>query len=296
LAYLFARATDTIADTAEISASERTAFLTRLAAAIQEGRPELLEDFPKRFARLQNNRVERALIDELRACFRALSYLSVKDRDDVRAVLARINEGQSLDVARFGDPTKTVALETVEELHHYTYLVAGSVGEFWTALCARHLKAFAGREVEEMNALGIRYGRGLQLINILRDTGSDLRAGRCYLPAEEMARAHVDMESIFANRQRFMVVHERWQLEAMGDIAAGIEYATAIKNRRVRIATALPALIGARTLALIRDARTGVLDRNIKISRKEIRAIIGRLTATLASARTIAALFRRLRA
>ncbi len=36
---------------------------------------------------------------------------------------------------------------------------------------------------------GKRYGKGLQLINILRDAGSDLRAGRCYFPNEELAMA-----------------------------------------------------------------------------------------------------------
>ena len=37
-----------------------------------------------------------------------------------------------------------------------------------------------------MRALGVQYGQGLQLVNILRDAGDDLRKGRCYFPADEL--------------------------------------------------------------------------------------------------------------
>ena len=33
-----------------------------------------------------------------------------------------------------------------------------------------------------MVPMGIRYGKGLQLVNILRDIPQDLRNGRCYIP------------------------------------------------------------------------------------------------------------------
>ena len=35
-----------------------------------------------------------------------------------------------------------------------------------------------------MLAMGIRFGKGLQLTNILRDMPADLRRGRCYIPQE----------------------------------------------------------------------------------------------------------------
>src|SRR6266478_2528725 len=51
----------------------------------------------------------------------------------------------------------------------------------------------------------------------------------------------------------------------------------AIRNRRVRTATVLPALIGARTLALLRDAAATALRRHIKVPRREVRAIVASL-------------------
>ena len=83
-------------------------------------------------------------------------------------MLATITRGQFLDLQRFGDTTRIVALNSAAELDEYTYLVAGCVGEFWTRICSRHVRKFSRRAINEMTALGIAYGKGLQLINILR--------------------------------------------------------------------------------------------------------------------------------
>jgi farnesyl-diphosphate farnesyltransferase len=72
-----------------------------------------------------------------------------------------------------------------------------------------------------------------------------------------------------------------------------MQYSRAIQNRRVRAATVLPALIGARTLALLREAGITVLDRRIKVSRYEVRGIIASLAITLASRSQIDAMFDR---
>ncbi len=106
----------------------------------------------------------------------------------------KINQGQMLDLERFSTSTSTSpstspsikALPTSGDLDEYTYLVAGCVGEFWTRICFAHVRDFSERTEAEMLELGVKYGKGLQLINVLRDAGSDLRAGRCYLPADEL--------------------------------------------------------------------------------------------------------------
>ena len=68
----------------------------------------------------------------------------------------------------------------------------------------------------------------------------------------------------------------------------------AIRNRRVRIATVLPALIGARTLTLLRGAGATALRRHIKVPRKEVRAIVLSLVSSLGSRSRINSLYREL--
>jgi farnesyl-diphosphate farnesyltransferase len=251
LAYLLARATDTIADTSEISAELRARELEKLAARIQGA--DTSDDSLQSFVALQKNEAERALIQAVPACLGWLRTMPKEDRADITAVLSKINEGQTFDVTRS-------TLKTDDELERYTYLVAGCVGEFWTSVCFRHLPEFAKLPKEKMYWLGVEYGKGLQLINILRDVSADQRAGRSYLP-------NLDPKDPLSNLAR-------WQNRADEGIAAGIEYSRAIRSKRVRLATILPALIGARTLALLREAGAEVYERRIKISRAEVRQII----------------------
>src|SRR5262249_18221683 len=180
LGYLLARASDTIADTAEAPIELRTEKLQLLARGIQ-GEPlgDAIVDLSAAFTPLQKDEAERALVESLQPLLDWLDQIEVEDREDVRAVLKEINHGQLLDLKRFLSPKQIVALETAAELEEYTYLVAGSGGEFWTRLCFRHLPKFTTRTETDMLDLAKRYGTGLQLINILRDAGADLRAGRC---------------------------------------------------------------------------------------------------------------------
>src|SRR5205085_72460 len=190
---------------------------------------------------------------------------------------------------RFGSGDEIRALNNAAELDKYTCLVAGCVGEFWTRLCFAHVKNFSARPESEMSALGVRYGQGLQLINILRDAGDDLRNGRCYFPADELDSLGLTPAQILRDPPRIEPVLEKWREKAERGIEAGIEYACAIRNRRVRFATALPALIGARTLALLRAAGPDALTRKVKVSRAEVRKMI--VSNALASPRSLRASF-----
>src|ERR1700738_4125799 len=293
LGYLLARASDTIADTTELPIDLRTEKLRLVARGIQgEALGDAIVDLSAALAPLQKHKAEGALIKSLQPCLDWLEQSDVLDREEVRAVLEQINRGQILDLERFRDPKRLVALATSGELDEYTYLVAGSAGEFWTRLCFRHLRKFATRSEDEMLGMGKRYGMGLQLINILRDAGTDLRAGRCYFPNDELAVAAMEPCQILRETDRFQSIYRRWLDKAEQGIKSGVEYARAIRNTRVRIATALPALIGARTIALLRNAGATTLRRHVKVSRKEVRAIVSSLAFSLGSRSRMNALYR----
>jgi farnesyl-diphosphate farnesyltransferase len=253
----------------------RTEALRKLAAAIQGTAPqETAAQLRESFSPLQSDRAERDLIDQLSPLLDWLDDLPVDDRDDVRAVLERINRGQTLDLERFGKEGGGVALANSAQLDEYTYLVAGCVGEFWTRLCFRHVKNFTTRAESEMRELGVRYGQGLQLVNILRDAGDDLRNGRCYFPADEIESLGLKPAEILSQPERIEPVMMKWREKAEQGIEAGRAYASAVRSRRVRFATALPAKIGARTLALLREAGAEALQQRVKVSRAEVQKMI----------------------
>ena len=259
LAYLLARATDTVADTANIPASVRLDALRNLALAIQgTSAPNVaspsrsnpvgsIVDLRQSFAPLQVNAAERTLIEVLPDILQSLDLRNAADRGNIRAVLGKITRAQTLDIERFGNSTQTSALRTASDLHEYTYLVAGCVGEFWTHLCFRYIDNFAERSENEMIELGKNYGNGLQLVNILRDAHVDLAHGRCYFPEEELKEAGLAPSEILQNPERLEPIYRKWLDEAERDLNFGMGYVRAVRHRRVRAATALPALIGMRT-------------------------------------------------
>ena len=105
--------------------------------------------------------------------------------------------------------------------------------------------------------------------------------GRCYLPGDELLSLGLTPADVLRNPTRVEPIMNKWREKAEEGIRAGVEYASTIRNRRVRFATVLPALIGARTLALLREAGPEALQRRVKVSRAEIRKIT--LSSALAS-------------
>jgi len=296
LAYLLARTTDTVADTAQISVAQRTETRQMLSNAIQgKASRKMIVDLLASFAPLQENPAERRLIESLPDSLEWLEQLEKADRDEIRVLLAKITNGQMLDLLRFNNPTEIPALRTAADLDEYTYFVAGCVGEFWTRLCFRRLREFASLSEDEMMALGKRYGMALQLINVLRDAGADLRAGRCYFPEDELSTAHLTPAQILSEPERFQPVYRGWVEKAEQGLDCGMQYSRAIRNRRVRAATVLPALIGARTLALLRQTGAAALHRKVKVPRREVRAMIVSLAVSFASRKRIDAIFERVK-
>jgi len=294
LAYLLARTTDTVADTAQISTSVRMETLKLFSDAIQGAASrEVVAELIAGFISFQEKVSERQLLESLPDCLGWLERMEHANRNDIRIVLEKITRGQMLDLERFGDPKEVRALGAAADLDEYTYLVAGCVGEFWTRLCFRHVPNFASRTEDEMLALGKDYGMALQLINVLRDAGSDLRMGRCYFPEYELTAAHLTPSQIFSEPECFQPIYRTWHEKAKRGLQSGMEYSRAIKNRRVRAATVLPALIGARTLALLDAAGPAALQQMVKVPRGEVQAMILSLAFTFASRKQIDAIFQR---
>lgn len=88
--------------------------------------------------------------------------------------------------------------QTFDELAAYSYGVASTVG-----LMAMHIIGF-----DERHALpyAVRLGVALQVTNILRDVAEDYRAGRIYLPADELELFGLSEEDIARGR-----IDDRWR-------------------------------------------------------------------------------------
>lgn len=288
LAYLLARATDTIADTEIVSLGQRLDALRALREAILCDGTSVASDTAGlrarlgEFARQQGLPVERELLERLGEAIDLLGELSSPDRQRVREVLATITGGQELDLERFGRANEhhIVALANGADLDDYTYRVAGCVGEFWTKMCRAHLFPNAAVDDAFLLTNGVRFGKGLQLVNILRDLPHDLRQGRCYLPSDELAACGLAPADLLDARcePRLRPVYHRWLDAAHAHLAAGWDYTNALPSgcTRVRLACAWPVIIGVKTLGRLRSGNVLDAKQRIKITRAEVRRVMVR--------------------
>ncbi len=282
IAYLLARAADTIADTATVADAVRLVSLRELDQLVQadardlNGEREFYDVMLRDFASGQTDADEAELMRRLPELLDAFYKLSPNQVANIRSVLSPIVRGQKLDIERFPADGKLRALGTAAELEEYTWLVAGCVGEFWTKLCAEEEPAAFTKDasLEKMTELGRRYGQGLQLVNILRDVGKDFSMGRCYFPLEEIAMQGLSVEAIGNNATLLAPVCMKWQRICREHLQSGIDYVESVDLKRLRYAAALPLLIGLKTLALIESARWKQRIQGIKISRGEVGKIM----------------------
>jgi farnesyl-diphosphate farnesyltransferase len=206
LAYLLARATDTVADTRLIPAEKRLAALQSMRAAIcaaADNREIEIPDFGELAAaqKLSAGRGSDAESDLLKNIAQVLQWLRIQipeNRILIRDLLEIISGGQEMDLLRFTElPDGSIAaLNNEAELEKYTYSVAGCVGEFWTRICRAHLFPRVDLDDQWMLSRATRFGKGLQLVNILRDLPGDLRNGRCYIPRTRLGEYKLRPEAL----------------------------------------------------------------------------------------------------
>ncbi len=302
VAYLFARAADTIADTAIISRADRLTHLELFRDAFRNGNVASLRPIQGALSEAQVIVAERELLRRLEEGFALLQALEPADQSLVRKVVLTLTEGMVLDLTTFpGEGEgRLVALETRADLDRYTYYVAGCVGEFWTDIHMAHRPSLARWDRQVMVSLGIRFGKGLQMTNVLRDLSRDLRIGRCYVPRQELEKLGLHPDDLLdpAAIARVRPLLRELLALTLDHYREGWAYTLAIPRRevRMRLACAWPLLIGLKTLALM-GRSSKLLDPNvvIKVRRPTVYGIMLGSLATIGSNAGLDRYYRRLR-
>ena len=258
LGYLLARASDTIADANSLAAADRLKILSQLRAQLFTVDPNLQRGLNE-CAEQQRDGAERQLLERIKEILACACRLPQNDQALLLEVLGRIMRGQILDIERFELASSLRALRSSAELEEYIYLVAGSVGEFWTKLCLQTWTRYSRVDGKKIVALGTEYGKGLQLVNILRDYPQDVRLGRSYLPVVGAVSEDIQVaEPLF----------QEWRAAGQRYLEAGAQYVREIRPIRVRFACALPVLIGIETLGQMKTVPPPA--QKIKVSRGRV--------------------------
>ena len=286
LLYLLARVADTIADSKVGETEELIEALTQYNDVAQ-GRKQDLPDLME-LAKIQSNPDEGELLRNVQKVVDALSMYEKDDQVRMLECLDIIVSGQILDLQRFGiarEGGSISSLQSEEELDDYTFRVAGCVGVFWTKMSLAHMMKLSKEKEELFFENGIRFGKALQMINILRDIPEDLRFGRCYIPGHRLEEHGLTPNDLLdsSNIAKFRPLYDTYLDLTSEHLDAAVEYIRMIPDRQLRLkaASMLPVLIGQRTVTLLREGNILDSEEKIKITRNEMKGYFKKLLRAL---------------
>jgi farnesyl-diphosphate farnesyltransferase len=289
LAYLFARAADTIADMELIDRPRRLDLLGQLKTQFISDHISWsqVREIQQAAGPIHQNSAEHILLERLEDCFKLLRTFTPEDRRRIQRLMTTLTQGMEMDLSVFpgASADDLVGLKTMDDLDRYTYYVAGCVGEFWTDLMCAHRKALASWKVREMSEVGVRFGKGLQLTNIVKDVAHDLRKGRCYVPTPMLAEAGLEPRDLLnpENLSRFRPVLSKLVQVAIEHLDHGWMYAMSIPRRetRLRLSCMWPILSAGESLKLVMNS-PDLLNHTVKVKipRSKVYQIMALSTGT----------------
>lgn len=284
LAYLLARAADTIADTNLIGRDQRLRYLKMFRAQFtgETVHPQAVQAIQAALVPHQSDSAERVLLERLPECLALYRQFEQADRARIRWLMDVLPNGMEMDLTRFpGSSAQDLsALERPEELDRYTYFVAGCVGEFWTRMMCAHRPAMARWDVDRMSAVGVRFGKGLQLTNIVKDIARDLHNGRCYVPTLWLNEVGLTPRDLLKPESlpTFRPILLRMIRQAVEHLDQGWLYTMALPRFEIRqrLACMWPILLAGETLTRVATA-TDLLDPSVNV--KAPRSVVYRVMA-----------------
>ena len=259
IAYLLFRIADTFEDAAQWAPGRRVEALREFQDLLSRYSPDAAARLASRWSAAgpSPNPAYGELIAEAPLVLEAFFALDGDAVSSVRAHVLRSAEGMAGFVERSRDGV--LVLDDVADLRAYCYAVAGIVGEMLTDLFLLGRAPLTGI-APTLRERAAAFGEALQLVNILKDTATDVAEGRSFLP-RSVARSEV-----FALARR--------------DLGTAREYTLALQRagapRGIVEFCALPAELAWATLEKVEAHGPGA-----KVSRLEVFAIKQRVDRAL---------------
>jgi len=287
LLYMLARTSDTIADSEKGDSGELMLALESYND-FSQGKTANLIDLSA-LADLQRNKSEASLLRNVEKIVSKIGEFSDSDQKEIRRCLGIIIGGQILDLQRFSSNSGSIIpLDSDQELDDYAYRVAGSVGEFWTRMSLDHIFQLTGEGQEEaLFEKGIRFGKALQMINILRDIPADLSLGRCYIPRSSLDEYGMTPSDLIepTKMDSFRPLYDRYLDLTDEYLDSAIQYIEMLPHWKLRLRAAcmFPVIIGKRTVSKLREGNALDPSNRLKIDRSEIKEVIKKVVFSVPS-------------
>ncbi|MFZ4699144.1 MAG: phytoene/squalene synthase family protein [Candidatus Methylumidiphilus sp.] len=274
-AYLLCRIVDTIEDEVSLNSTQKRAFCSQFIDVVAgKEAPVKLSQALSPLLSDQTIPLEHELIRLIPRVIAITHGLEGPQREALSLCVAIMGEG----MAEFQDRDLRHGVADMREMDRYCYYVAGVVGEMLTRLFCHHSPEIAARR-DLMMKLGVSFGQGLQMTNILKDLWDDHSRGVCWLPRDiftakgfdlaDLQPGHGDPKFAEGFRQLLGIAHAH--------LRNALEYTLLIPSHETGIREFCLWALGMAMLTLRKiNANLYFSDsKQVKITRRSVKAVIG---------------------
>ncbi|MBI4231336.1 MAG: squalene/phytoene synthase family protein [Planctomycetes bacterium] len=305
-AYLLCRIADTIEDDADLAGTEkrrRLAMFVRLLRNRRAGRRAADAFAAACVGTASVVPDEAVLLAGAAEVFEELRRLPSEVQGILERRVGELAEGMGEYSAR--ERGRLVAsIRTVEDLDRYCYYVAGTVGLALTDLFRAYVRGLDAARHRQLEARAVGFGRGLQMVNILKDVTKDFARRWVYLPGALLESHGIDPKRMRPAQVGAAGVRalDALVVRALGYLDEAEEYLRLLPHgaRRVRLFCAWPLFFALKTLSRVRgnsavfsSVESG--DGPVKISRADVAAIVRSVRERVRSNRALHEMYLSLR-
>ncbi len=299
LAYLFCRMADTLEDDEELAEASKISLLQMFRGLFPPGadRQARLDAFRASLppAWGASERWDRLLVHH---CHWILPQLADFPEGVITAISGCVDEMclGMIDFARKQADTRSghVLIETMRDLDRYCYYVAGTVGNMLCVLFTLHSPLIGKKKAKALRALSVSFGLGLQLTNILKDIEEDRSRNVSFIPLSLLEEEGLT-QSGFHSSEAGARLMARLIAKTKSHLEDALEYSCLLPRMepRLRLFCLWPLFMAAENLVLMGGNLNGFQGQDkLKISRKQVKDIVGRTSLACWSNLWIRSLFR----
>jgi farnesyl-diphosphate farnesyltransferase len=289
--YLLCRIADTIEDDPGIDYGEKRHFYKEFLDVLNSRADP--ETFAQRLSASLSDSMppgEHELIHSTPAVIRLTHSLPESQQE----ALIRCSRVMCQGMYEFQSRKSLDGLESVGDMYRYCYVVAGVVGEMLTELFCDHTDELLEHK-QTMLDLGVCFGLGLQMTNILKDIWEDSESGSCWLPRSIFDDSGNELRKIMRTRQADRLTGGIVELVAIAhtNLHAALRYSCLIPKSQGGIRRFCLWAIGMALLTLQNIYRNPgyTSGQQVKISRRNVKAVVLTCNSVIYSNRLLRAWF-----
>ncbi|HET8550976.1 MAG TPA: phytoene/squalene synthase family protein [Gammaproteobacteria bacterium] len=270
-AYLLCRIADTIEDESSLTVEQKRHYHERFVDVVAgTADPQAFADELTPLLVTDALDAEKNLVANTPAIIRVTQTFN----DTQRAALTRCLTIMCEGMPRYERNASVNGLPDLRSLDQYCYYVAGVVGETLTELFCDYSPETACHR-DAMASLGVSFGQGLQMTNILKDFWEDHDRGVCWLPRDVFKANGVELGEVSRDSYQpgFGNAYASLISVAHSHLRNAFEYTLLIPEEEVGIRRFCLIALGlaVRTLQSIHDCPDFKSGNEVKISRRAVK-------------------------